>query len=74
MFIKNCLTPINKLKVLKPSSTAREAVDLLRNNQLESVPVVGDGGEFAGICGFNTIFKQLVELKKRNLRFGSVAC
>lgn len=60
MFIKNCLTGLNELHILKPTATAKESLDYLQSHQLETLPVADESGHFLGICGYNTILKALL--------------
>jgi acetoin utilization protein AcuB len=64
MFIKNCLTALNDLHLLRPDSTVKDALDYFQSHQLETLPVADEAGQFVGICGYNTILKTLLNQGK----------
>ncbi|MDT8861565.1 CBS domain-containing protein [Alkalihalobacillus sp. MEB130] len=57
MFIRNCLTPLKELVLLKPKMTIREALDVFGQSHY-SLPVISeDGSSFLGILSKRSILE-----------------
>lgn len=59
MFIKNCLTPIRELTLLKSGSLIGEALDRMKEVNVFSLPVVDQEGNFIGILSKQSMFDYL---------------
>jgi hypothetical protein len=61
MLIKNCMTPRDQLTVAWASSRIGDVLTLLRQEGLDSLPVMDQREHFAGITGYGTIMKRLLK-------------
>lgn len=56
MFIKNCLTPLEDLVVLRENTTIDAAMKTMKEHKLLSVPVVNGMNVFSGLLSKNNLF------------------
>jgi len=51
---------MEKIKTLSPENTVEDALKLLEKQKVDSLPVVGDDGVFAGLFGQRALMKNLL--------------
>ncbi|MGD8189091.1 CBS domain-containing protein [Brevibacillus ginsengisoli] len=59
MFIQECLTPVENLTTVLPNETISHALNLMRQQNLYSLPVVDQSGSFYGSISKRSIFELL---------------
>lgn len=59
MFIKNCMTPKEKLILLKLGMTVGQSLDKMLEINTLTLPVIDDQGNFVGILGKRALFEYL---------------
>ncbi len=51
---------IKDVVTLKPNQTVKEAMSIFKENDIRSIPVVGDDGQYLGLFGLRHILKKLL--------------
>lgn len=59
MFIQECLTPVEKLTTVLPNETIAHALNLMKQQNLNSLPVVDQDGSFYGSISKSSLFALL---------------
>lgn len=69
MFIKDCLTPKNKIDTVLISYNVGQTLDTLEKNNIWSIPVVDDNDNFIGMISKRTLFEfQINHAKDKSFK------
>lgn len=59
MFIKECLTPISEISIVRPDDSISKALAIMEEKKLFSIPVMGQDGSFFGALSKQSLFEML---------------
>jgi|GEM_PF-1126867 len=57
MFVNECLTPVTSISTVRPSDTIGFALEIMKEQQLFSIPVVDENGAFYGSLSKQSLFE-----------------
>lgn len=72
MFIKNCLTPCERILTVTPDVHLEQVIETLQAHQLHTIPVVDRLNRFLGITGYQHMMKAILD-NRCSLKEGTVA-
>ncbi|WP_339062182.1 CBS domain-containing protein [Tepidibacillus marianensis] len=67
MFIRNCITSMENLVIIKETDSIGYTLRVLKENELKSAPVLNSEGKFIGIISKETLFEKVE--KNPNMSF-----